>query len=33
MKLIKADEARENRIMMEAVVDCYDAGERAMGWY
>ena len=33
MKLIKADEARENRIMMEAIVDCYDAGERAMGWY
>ena len=33
MKLVKADEARENRIMMEAVVDCYDADERAMGWY
>ena len=33
MKLIKEDEARENRIMMEAIVDCYDAGERAMGWY
>lgn len=33
MKLVKADEARENRIMMEAIVDCYDAGERAMGWY
>ena len=33
MKLIKEDEARENHIMMEAIVDCYDAGERAMGWY
>lgn len=27
------DEAREQRIVMEAVVDAYNAGERAMGWY
>src|SRR4051794_41970247 len=27
------DEARERRITMEIVVDCYDEGERAMGWY
>jgi hypothetical protein len=27
------DEAREQRIVMEAVVDAYDSGERAMGWY
>ena len=26
------DEAREERIMMEIVVDCYDEYERAMGW-
>ena len=26
------DEAREERIMMEIVVDCYDEDERAMGW-
>jgi hypothetical protein len=24
---------REERISMEAVVDAYDSGERAMGWY
>jgi hypothetical protein len=29
----KEDEAREHRIMMEAVVDAYDSSERAMGWY
>lgn len=29
----KRDEAREERITMEIVVDCYDEGERAMGWY
>jgi len=27
------DEAREQRIVMEAVVDAYDSSERAMGWY
>ena len=27
------DEAREDRITMEIVVDAYDEGERAMGWY
>jgi hypothetical protein len=27
------DEVREERILMEAVVDAYDSGERAMGWY
>ena len=27
------DEIREQRIAMEAVVDAYDSGERAMGWY
>src|SRR5690349_5317312 len=29
----KRDEAREERISMEIVVDGYDEGERAMGWY
>ncbi len=29
----RRDEAREHRITMEIVVDCYDEGERAMGWY
>jgi hypothetical protein len=27
------DPAREERIAMEIVVDCYDESERAMGWY
>jgi hypothetical protein len=27
------DEIREERIIMEVVVDAYDSGERAMGWY
>ncbi len=27
------DEAREDRIMMEIVVDAYGPEERAMGWY
>lgn len=27
------DESREQRIDMEAVVDAYGSGERAMGWY
>jgi hypothetical protein len=29
----KRDEAREERISMEIVVDAYNEGERAMGWY
>jgi hypothetical protein len=29
----KRDDAREHRISMEIVVDCYDESERAMGWY
>ena len=29
----KKDEAREERISMEIVVDAYDESERAMGWY
>lgn len=29
----KKDSARENRIIMEVVVDAYDPEERAMGWY
>ena len=29
----KRDAEREGRIAMEIVVDAYDAGERAMGWY
>ena len=30
---MKIDEAREDRIMMEVVVDAYDETERSMGWY
>jgi Cu2+-containing amine oxidase len=30
---IKRNEKREERIVMEIVVDAYDSGERAMGWY
>ena len=29
----KRDPKRENRIVMEIVVDAHDADERAMGWY
>ena len=29
----KKDEAREDRIIMEIVVDAYGPEERAMGWY
>lgn len=29
----KKDEAREDRIAMEVVVDAYGEEERAMGWY
>ena len=27
------DKDRENRIMMEIIVDAYDESERALGWY
>jgi calcium binding protein len=27
------DEIREQRIAMEAIVDAYGSGERAMSWY
>ena len=30
---MEKDAAREERILMEVVVDAYDAEERAMGWY
>lgn len=33
MSAVAIDEARENRILMEVVVDAYDEEERAMGWY
>jgi hypothetical protein len=33
MKTVNRDEEREERISMEIVVDAYDEGERAMGWY
>jgi hypothetical protein len=33
MANIERDEEREDRIIMEIVVDAYDAEERAMGWY
>jgi len=29
----KKEPARENRIEMEIVVDCYNGSEQAMGWY
>jgi hypothetical protein len=29
----RKDNARDKRIDMEIVVDCYDREERAMGWY
>jgi hypothetical protein len=29
----KRDEAREDRIMLEIVVDAHDSEEQAMGWY
>jgi hypothetical protein len=31
--MAKKDAEREDRIIMEVVVDAYDAGEQAMGWY
>jgi hypothetical protein len=33
MPNVTRDEAREQRIAMEAVIDAYDEEERAMGWY
>ncbi len=33
MSEIPEDPAREDRIIMEVVVDAYDEEERAMGWY
>ncbi len=33
MARVAKDEAREERIMMEAVVDAHDEEERAMGWF
>jgi hypothetical protein len=33
IKKLKSDPEREQRIMMEIVVDAYDEQERAMGWY
>lgn len=33
MAKVKKDEDREERIVMEIVVDAYDTQERAMGWY
>lgn len=33
MPRVKENKARERRIEMEAVVDAYNAEERAMGWY
>lgn len=33
MSKVEPDDAREERIAMEAIVDCYDEYEQAMGWY
>jgi hypothetical protein len=33
MDRVEKDEDREERILMEIVVDAYDAEERVMGWY
>ena len=33
MSKIEEDPEREERIVMEAVVDCYGPEEQAMGWY
>ena len=33
MSKVRKDEVRENRIMMEIVVDAYGSEEQAMGWY
>jgi Calcium binding len=32
MAMMEKDPDREERITMEIIVDCYDAGEQAMGW-
>ena len=33
MERVEKNEEREHRIAYEAVVDCYNEGEAAMGWY
>ena len=33
MSKVRKDEVRENRIIMEIVVDAYGSEEQAMGWY
>jgi Calcium binding len=33
MAMMEQDPDREERITMEIIVDCYDAGEQYMGWY
>ena len=33
MAKVEKDPIREERISMEAIVDCYESEERAMGWY
>ena len=33
MNRVEKDEAREHRITFQAIVDCYDEIEQAMGWY
>ncbi len=33
MRRAKEDPTREDRIVMEIVVDAYDPEERAMGWH
>jgi hypothetical protein len=33
MEQVEKDKEREHRIKYEAIVDCYDEGEMAMGWY
>ncbi len=33
MSRVEKDESREERILMEVVVDAHDEEERAMGWY
>jgi len=33
MSEVKEEKDREERIIMEIIVDAYDEEERAMGWY
>jgi hypothetical protein len=33
MSEVIQDDIREERIIMEVIVDCYDEQEQAMGWY